>query len=79
MKLIKGNKLNADQKRQVLAAYIHRWTVENPNPCIIKRRQGMTIPLLTDEQWLAEHAFYFTKSGRLALNRRHCEPAFMAD
>lgn len=28
-KLIKGQDLNSDQRRQVLAAYVHRWTFEN--------------------------------------------------
>jgi hypothetical protein len=29
MKLIKGSDLDEDQKRQVLAAFIYRWTKEN--------------------------------------------------
>lgn len=28
-KLIRGDQLNGDQRRQVLAAYVHRWTHEN--------------------------------------------------
>jgi hypothetical protein len=38
-----------------------------------------TIPLQTDDQWLAEHAFHFVADGsRLMANRRHAEPVFMA-
>jgi hypothetical protein len=36
--------------------------------------------LTTDQEWLDAHAFHFTKDGkRLMANRRHAEPAFMAD
>jgi hypothetical protein len=39
--------------------------------------QHPTIPLQTDEQWLREHAFYFTNAGKL-LPRRHAVPAYLA-
>jgi hypothetical protein len=36
--------------------------------------------LITDEQWLAEHAFWFVSDGsRLSISHKHCEPAFVAD
>jgi hypothetical protein len=38
-----------------------------------------TIPLQSDEQWLAEHAFHFVKDGSRLVPRRFAEPAFLAD
>lgn len=38
-----------------------------------------TIPLVTDAEWIAAHAFWVTKAGRLALNRKYAEPASLAD
>ena len=35
-------------------------------------------PLVSDEQWLAEHAFYVTKDGRLAARPSRCEPVLLA-
>lgn len=78
--LILGSELNGSQRNQVLGAFGYRWTLEN------KRRatnwHGVsqpTIALQSDEQWLAEHAFYFVADGsRLMANRRHCEPSYIA-
>lgn len=36
-----------------------------------------TIPLISDEQWLAETAFWFTSKGHLDAHRTHSEPAYM--
>ncbi len=75
MKLITGDKLNAYTRAEVLRAYTYRLTIENGyparNPC------GATVPPISDAQWLAEHAFWVTNSGRLALNRTHAEPAYI--
>lgn len=92
--LIKGNDLNDSQRRQVLAAFTHRWTYENAKriydgkcPACVQRSQTggsptvngkpwheYHVPLTTDAEWLATHAFYFVKDGsRLAANRRTCE------
>lgn len=64
MRLIKGDELSAEQRREVLSAYVHR---------------HLDTTSKTDADWLAKHAFYITRAGRLARNRRHCEPAFMAE
>jgi hypothetical protein len=64
MTLILGSKLTAAQRREVLAAYVHR---------------HLDTTCKDDDQWLAAHAFYVTRAGRLARNRSHCEPAFLAD
>lgn len=80
MKLTRGDQLNPTAKREVLASYVHRWTTGNTQ----RERswanvQGApTIPLVSDEQWLADHAFWVRNDGTLARNRRHAEPAYMA-
>jgi hypothetical protein len=64
MTLIKGNQLSADQKRQVLAAYVNR---------------HLDTTSRSDSEWLEKHAFYFTRSGQLSMKHKHCEPAFTAE
>lgn len=87
-RLIKGSELNAGQRAQVLNAYVHRWTHTCPAGKRVQEETARQLeaagkeakPLQTDEEWLADHAFYFTNDGsRLAANRSHCEPAYMAD
>jgi hypothetical protein len=39
--------------------------------------QHPTIPLQSDDEWLAEHAFYFTNAGKLQ-PQRHAQPAYLA-
>lgn len=77
MKLITGDKLSAELKREVLSAFVYRLTTENGyparNPCRAR------VPAISDEQWLKEHAFYVTAQGKLARNRRHAEPAYLAE
>jgi hypothetical protein len=106
--LIKGADLNPDQRRAVLAAFVHRWTHENAvqtyrGQCpgcvqsggnreivipagqqaageVRKMWHDHHVPLTTDAEWLAAHAFHFTKDGlRLMGNRKHAEPVYMAD
>ena len=38
-----------------------------------------TIPLQTDTEWLAEHAFYINKDGSVSARHRHAEPYYLAD
>lgn len=96
--LILGGDLNAVQRRQVLAAFVHRWTHGNArqsyqgrSPACVQQRQcnGATVvngipwhqyhkPLVSDEQWLGEHAFYFKVDGALASRPSHCEPMAIA-
>ncbi len=80
--LIRGSDLNPEQRRQVLAAYIYRWTLENTRRAEAWRgiEGAPTIPLQTDQEWLAEHAFHFTRDGRCMMANRHrAEPVYMAD
>ena len=79
-KLIKGEKLTPAQIREVKAAFGYRWTFENEGRALaFMKDHAPTVALVTDEQWINEHAFYFTKAGRLALRPNHCEPVYMAD
>jgi spore germination cell wall hydrolase CwlJ-like protein len=69
--LIKGEQLNDGQRKQVLAAYVMRNTVEHPFP-----PSGGTTQ--TDQQWVEDHAFYFVKDGsRLMRSHHHCEPSYL--
>ena len=76
-KLIKGDRLTDAQRRQVLAAFIYRLTFENQreHPAQVKRAGGKVT--MSDDQWIREHAFRFTKSGRLS--GRYAEPQYMAE
>ena len=38
-----------------------------------------TIPLVSDDEWLRQHAFYVTANGDLSQRHRHCEPALMVE
>jgi hypothetical protein len=64
MRLVKGDKLPANVKAEVLNAYVHR---------------HLDTTCRDDAQWLATHAFYITKRGTLARNVNHCEPHYLAD
>lgn len=79
--LIKGENLNQRQVEQVLSAYVYRWTTGNcMREQVYMNISKPTMPLQTDHDWLNDHAFHFVKDGsRLMANRRHCEPAYMAD
>jgi hypothetical protein len=81
MKLIKGQDLTPRQSEQVLCAFVYRWTTGN---CLResawKNMRKPTIPLQSDHDWLNDRAFWFLNDGsRLALNRKHAEPVYMAD
>jgi len=79
--LIRGDRLTQQQRNLVLAAFGYRWTRDNP----VRERwwRGIegkpTIPLISDDQWLRDHAFHFVKDGsRMMRTRHHAEPAYMA-
>lgn len=63
--LIPGPLLTDPQRRQVLAAYVHRHTAIGPGKYYS-----------SDEDWIRTHAFHFTKQGHLARNRHYAEPFF---
>ena len=75
--LLRGDKLPGLTRQAVLRQYTYRLTVENNyparNPCQAR------VPAITDAQWLAEHAFYVNRDGRLSRRHKHCMPHYMAD
>lgn len=83
MACINGSKLSPATRQEVLSAYGYRWTVENERRAREWFRAGKaeppTAPLVTDEEWLADHAFHVTRDGRLDARHRHAEPACLAD
>jgi hypothetical protein len=78
--LIKGIQLSEQQKRQVLAAFIYRWTVDNHqreaawNHSVPDKTQWPRIPLITDYEWLTRYSFYFTPAGSLSAKKKYAEP-----
>lgn len=77
MKLVKGSDIHPSLHAAILAPFVYRLTVENGYPA--RNPTGARVPAVTDREWLDAHAFWLRKDGRLAANRRHAEPAFMAD
>lgn len=77
--LIRGDQLPENARRQVLAAYVYRWTHDNKERKRAWSCAGGTpsMPLISDDQWLKEHAFHVTRSGDLDARYRHAEPAFL--
>jgi hypothetical protein len=60
--------------------------VENPGPAEKPVRvwaeaewHAYHTPLVSDEQWLREHAFAVNKDGTLSEKQSYAEPAFMAE
>jgi len=82
MRLVNGSKLLPATRAEVLRCFMYRWTFENERRARYSHSVGghnpPTMPLVTDEQWLREHAFYVRNDGALARNRHHCEPHYMA-
>lgn len=80
-KLVRGDRLPSDLKREVLASYIYRWTSDNASRERAWRgiKGAPTIPLVSDEQWLREHAFHVTDRGTLDKRQKNAEPAYMTE
>lgn len=76
---IRGDKLTPAQRLEVLAAFVHRDTVERPWIEKDRIRHGRTVERVTDEEWLKTHAFYITQDGHLATKPAYCEPASYDD
>lgn len=65
-KLVKGVNLTYEQRRQVLQAYVNRYHAIGPG----KHYKN-------DDEWVNDHAFRFTKTGRLS--GKWAEPHYMAE
>lgn len=82
MSWIAGDKLTPTQGLAVLNAYGYRWTIENQ----ARARQWLggargvpTISLVTDAEWLADHAFYVTRQGEISRRHRYCMPDYIVE
>lgn len=80
-KLVRGDQLPSDLRREILASYPYRWTSDNRDRERVWRsiEGAPTIPLVSDEQWLHAHAFYVTDRGTLDKRKKHAEPAYMIE
>lgn len=67
MQLIKGSELTASQISQVKAAFIYRHAAI-----------GEGLWYKTEQAWIEDHAFYFTKAGNLSRRHKFAQPWFMA-
>jgi hypothetical protein len=78
--LIEGNKLTWSQRKQVLANFIYRWTVDNVNRVrawkvsVPDPKSWPRIPLISDEEWLGRYSFHFTATGQLSRRKTYAEP-----
>jgi hypothetical protein len=85
MKLIKGNKLTAEQRKLVLQAFPYRHTIENTSreKFFYDNSVGLfhmpKMERITDKEWLKQNAFYFVNSGKRLAKIGHCEPSYLAD
>ena len=80
-KWVKGTDLSPAAQKEVLNSYNYRWTKENTQRDAVWEKMGSkpTIPLISDQQWLAEHAFKVKNDGSLDSRSRHANPHYMAE
>ena len=84
MPCVNGSKLSDSARREVLSAFGYRWTAENEKRARqwykTSKMEPPTAPLISDGEWLDQHAFHVVKdSTRLSARLCHAEPACMAD
>jgi hypothetical protein len=75
---VTGDKLNHAARRDALACYCHRFTMEHvPQWAMVPRADGTFYApqFASDAEWLAHTTFRVTQAGRLALNARYCHTA----
>lgn len=79
-KLTVGTNLSDKAKKEVLSAYVYRWTKENgQRESAYKNLSKPTIPLSTDDEWLRSYAFWTNRDGSLTRNRHHCVPSSLVE
>jgi hypothetical protein len=76
--MIEGKDLTPLQRSEVLATFIYRWTADNHRReqawSLVPEKNRPTIALISDDEWLRTHAFYFVADGsRLSMRRRYAE------
>lgn len=81
--VVRGDKLPHHLQQEILNSFGYRWTKENEVRARSWFKAGNAkpprIPLISDAQWLREHAFHVTRAGKLDLRHHHAEPYYMAD
>ena len=71
----RGTELDHDSQREVLAAYVHRFTGDHkPAWAREPMPNGKPYPVqfASDADWLANTLFEVTKAGRLNRRQRYC-------
>lgn len=71
-----GSELTDLEKKEVLGAYVHRFTGDNvPQWSKNEWKNGLSYPLQfsSDLEWLKNTRFGVTKKGLLSGNCRHCQ------
>lgn len=84
MPYVNGSKLSESAREEVLSKFTYRWTVENERRARSWYSDGNVQPprisLISDAEWLAQHAFRVIKDGtRLDARQQFAKPACMAD
>ena len=69
---IEGIKLSEHDRREVLAAYVHRYTGEHVPQWARAPWNTCKVQFATDAEWLANTRFAVRKDGRLHQRIRHC-------
>lgn len=79
MPLVTGDQLPKHLQEDVLRSYIYRWTTENlrQRP-FVRALVKAKIKPVSDKQWLYDHAFMVTSTGRLSEQQEYAEPRYMA-
>lgn len=82
-KLTNGLALSKENQHIVLNQFIHRWTRDNPHRSFAWHAYPATerprIPLITDQQWLADHCFPLNRNGTLSRSMSYAEPSYLAE
>lgn len=75
---LRGSELDYSVRREVLARFCNRMTVENiaRYPYLKSMMDGYRMPIITDAQWLAHTQFAVTKTGKLDKREKHCMTLF---
>jgi len=74
MRLVPGHLLSGVQRKEVLAAFLYRNTLENPQGA---KHTGETLSPVSDDHWIKTHAFYIRNDGKLAKKPSYCEPYYL--
>jgi hypothetical protein len=77
-RLVRGTDLSPQAREQVLSRFVYRWTADNPEREAAWRNLSQPkLPFrnVSDEDWLASHAFHVRDDGLLDERYGHAESA----